>query len=502
MMPHRNSCRCILFLLLSCILFGADNGLTAWFVFVPILFLVEYVSLKSLWIYGGAYGAGAYLCYAPWLVKFSISAAGGVYVLTFAYCAALFACLRLARLFGGAYAWIFQFAVICLYEYLKTKGFLGFSYGVNGYTQYANRYLIQIADIFGVWGVSALVNFSSVLIFKIIRDRSLVRNAAALSIFVSAVLCAYGYGIYRVQAVHEAELDCRKAKVIAVQNNADPWKGGAAAYREEVASLMELTRRALQEHPDAALVAWPETAIVPSIMRHYYERTNRPRVELIQTTLAFIDRHPCAFVVGNFHSELCGEERLDFNAALLFAPQKNVLPPNPLIYKKKHLVPFTEYFPYGAAFPKLYAALLSGDTHLWTPGDERNVFTAGELAFGTPICFEDTFGSDCAEFVRNGARAFVNLSNDAWAYSRRCQMQHLKMAVFRCVENRVPAVRCAVSGETCIIDSSGRITVRTPPFQKNYAVGRIPIKNENFRPTVYCRLGGKIARRMTMRTAN
>ncbi len=442
---------------------------------------------------------GAYLCYAPWLVKFSIPAASGVCVLAFALCAALFVCLRLARLFGGAYAWLFQFAAICLYEYLKTKGFFGFSYGVNGYTQYANRYLIQIADIFGVWGVSALVNFSSVLIFKILLDRSLARHAVAASLFASSVLLAYGYGIYRIRSVYESERTCPTLKVIAVQNNADPWKGGISAYREEVASLVELTGRALQEHPDAALAVWPETAIVPSIMKHYYLRTDPERFALIQSALAFIDRQPCAFVVGNFHSERQGSERQDFNAALLFEPQTNVLPPQPAIYKKKHLVPLTEYFPYGALFPKLYAALLAGDTHLWTPGAERTVFTAGNLAFGTPICFEDTFGPDCAEFVRNGARAFVTLSNDAWANSRRCQRQHLKMAVFRCVENHVPAVRCAASGETGIIDSTGRITVRIQPFQKNYAAGYIPIKDENMRPTIYCRIGGKRTRREEMR---
>jgi len=54
---------------------------------------------------------------------------------------------------------------------LKTKGFAGFNYGVNGYTQYKNIYLIQIADILGVWGVSLPLNFSSAVIYKILHDK-------------------------------------------------------------------------------------------------------------------------------------------------------------------------------------------------------------------------------------------------------------------------------------------------------------------------------------------
>ena len=180
----------------------------------------------------------------------------------------------------------------------------------------------------------------------------------------------------------------------------------------------------------------------------------------------------------------------DFNSAFFFIPKQNVLPPTPKIYSKIHLVPFTEYFPYDKYFPHIYKLLLAGDTHLWTPGKEYSVFEYKNLLFSTPICFEDTFCSDCRKFVKNGAKAFFNLSNDAWSNSLRCQNQHLAMAVFRSVENKVPSVRSSASGHTCIIDRFGQITNISKPFEKNYVYGQIEF--DKLPMTFYSKFGDVI----------
>ena len=91
-------------------------------------------------------------------------------------------------------------------------------------------------------------------------------------------------------------------------------------------------------------------------------------------------------------------------------------------------------------------------------------------------------------FVNAGAQAFVNLSNDAWSKSLACQYQHLSMAVFRSVENRVPTVRSTTTGQTCIIDPNGRILAMAEPFVETYLVGSIPVLDKTEK-TVYTRLG-------------
>jgi apolipoprotein N-acyltransferase len=293
--------------------------------------------------------------------------------------------------------------------------------------------------------------------------------------------------------------DAPTVKAVLVQHNSDPWKSDdpalddTAAYRRDLETLQRLSDAALAAHPDAALVVWPETAFVPRIAWHYRHRYDPRRFALVEDLLRYLDAAPVPFVIGNDHA-VDGYQRdgawgtVDYNAVLLFEPGKNVVPPEPLVYEKIHLVPFTEYFPFEKQFPALYAGLLNGDTHLWEPGKEAKVFTLGDLVFATPVCFEDTFGGLGRAFVNAGARAFVNLSNDAWSKSLACQYQHLSMAVFRSVENRVPAVRATASGQTALIDPNGRVAAMAKPFSEEFLAVDVPVVKE-WKKTVYTRAG-------------
>ena len=90
--------------------------------------------------------------------------------------------------------------------------------------------------------------------------------------------------------------------------------------------------------------------------------------------------------------------------------------------------------------------------------------------------------------VLNGSRCFINLSNDSWSNSSACQKQHLAMAVFRSVENRVPTVRSTASGVTCIISPYGKIQKSAPEFCEAYVIGKVPvIKNEEL--TLFSKVG-------------
>lgn len=472
----------VFFLFAASILFGISNSVTAWFCFVPVLFLVHSVRPKTVWLWGALYGCLSYLFYVTWLFTYSASALFGVCFVYAVYCALLFLALKGAEQFCGKAAPFVQLAVLVLYEYLKTVGFLGFSYGINGYTQYKNIYFIQTADFSGVFGVTALLDFSSVVLYQMSRFfydnrknrfclKSFFPVLTQFAVLFAGVIFSYVYGFYKVSAVDKAQAGFRRMAVAAIQHNTDPWKGGIDFYRKDVDSLILLSEQALADHPETELVVWPETAVVPSIMKHYYAPEETERKELVTELLEFIDGQNAAFLVGNFNVQ----DGNDYNSAFLFRPGENVLPLAPEVYSKVHLVPFSEYFPYEKTFPHIYRFLLDGDSHLWTPGTERSVFTLNGLSFASPICFEDSFGADCRIFVRNGARAFINMSNDAWAKSSRAQKQHLQNAVFRSVENHIPTVRSTASGVTCIIDSCGRITAECGEFCTGYAFGTIPV---------------------------
>jgi apolipoprotein N-acyltransferase len=126
-------------------------------------------------------------------------------------------------------------------------------------------------------------------------------------------------------------------------------------------------------------------------------------------------------------------------------------------YDKRHLVPFGEYvplqkyLPFITAFTPIQASFTSGKT--------STVFhlESARAAFSSLICFEDAVAQLARESVRNGARLIINQTNDAWFDPSAASRQHMAQCVLRCVENRVPALRCANTGISCHIDALGRV---------------------------------------------
>jgi apolipoprotein N-acyltransferase len=231
------------------------------------------------------------------------------------------------------------------------------------------------------------------------------------------------------------------------------------------------------------MVVWSETAFVPRIYWHSVYRDEQESWELVRELLAYLSRQEVPFVLGNDDARIEGDgrggwERVDYNAVLLFEEGEISN-----LYRKLHLVPFTEYFPYRRQFPWIYRALVATDTHFWERGKEATVFSVpvprpggpGTLKFSTPICFEDSFGYLSRDFVRNGAELIVNLTNDAWSHSLPSQNQHLGMAVFRAVENRRSMVRSTASGQTCGINPNGRVIALAPPFAENWITVEAPV---------------------------
>jgi apolipoprotein N-acyltransferase len=410
--------------------------------------------------------------------------------------AALFFVLKLCVRFLPRYACIPQTLFWAGFEYLRTLGFTGYPYGFIAYSQWQVIPLIQIAGLAGVWAVSAVVLFPQAVIGNLLRFRGeggrarpvygpFLRLALPYLALLAAVL------VYGFTAPHDFSA-AKQTKIALVQPNADPWKGGLAEYRDNFRVLTRLSDAALRESPDIDLVVWPETAFVPRIYWHQNYRDDPDSYALVKDLLDYLAAKPVPFLIGNDDArrelQPSGQwERVDYNAAMLFDGRDIVNQ-----YRKLHLVPFTEYFPYEKQFPQIYKWLLAADTHFWEVGDEATVFevrggTSGEwLKFSTPICFEDSFADLSRAFVQNGAELIVNISNDAWSSSLPGQYQHLSMSVFRTVENRRAMVRSTASGQTCVIMPDGRVAAESEPFRENHLTVRVPLIDG---ATVYTALG-------------
>jgi apolipoprotein N-acyltransferase len=367
-------------------------------------------------------------------------------------------------------------------------GFLGYPYGITGYTQWQVIPLIQIASITGVWGVSALLIFPQTLAaqcgFSFDKPLHFRVSGLSLSLFLY-FLVLLSVLIYGFAAPHDFSND-KTARIALIQHNTDPWKDEKSDYANNFRILKRLSEEALSQVTKPDLVVWSETAFVPMIYWHSHYRTDRDYYAQVRELLDFLEAQDVPFVIGNDDGrrELTDEGvigRVDYNAAMLFERGEMAD-----VYRKIRLVPFTEHFPYKKQLPFIYRILEESDTHFWKAGTKRLVFDIKDLRFSTPICFEDTFGWLSREFVQSGAELIVNLSNDAWSHSLSAQMQHLSMAVFRSVENRRSMTRSTASGQTCAIAPDGKILAMADAFTEVALTVSVPIVTEQ---TFYTKYG-------------
>jgi len=454
----------------------------------PLFAAARRSSWSAVPFYGFFFGYASYALFNYWLGRFHPLTLVVVPPIYAVYFLVTLPALKLADVLFPRHPHLLQAALWVCYEYfLKSSGFLAYSYGNLGYSQHAFLPFIQIADTVGIWGISLVVVYPSALLGRAFADglaalreqwrRYLIPAAGFAVVFAGLV-------VYGLLAVVDTGAD-RQWKVALVQQDVDPWKGGYSAYRTSLDVLERQSGKALTGHPD--IVIWSETSFVPAIDWHTRYRPDNQTYGLVKELRDFLSAQPVPFVVGNDDGQLKrveeGQEaRVDYNASILFDRGQIVD-----TYRKLHLVPFTESFPFKKALPRIYGWLVNADTHFWEKGTVYTVFEAGGVRFSTPICFEDTFGYLCRGFVQRGADVLVNMTNDLWSSSVACAMQHMTMAVFRAVENRRSVVRSTNGGMTNIIDPNGRILASLPPFTEGFLSGSVPVHRGV--TTIYTRWG-------------
>ncbi len=505
-------------------IFKNGIALFAWVMYVPYLFLIKKSSIKICWLYGGLYGVACVGFYAYWLYNYNPVCLYIAFAIAFIGIALLTLALKGIEYLFPANAWLIQFLLLCSFEYLRTLGFTGVHYGLAAYTQWNSKLLLQSASLGGVFLLNLIVIFSSALIFafisklqdkkkigkKMISDNELydgatyvnyvsknVRELAKTSLkmpsvfaglWTAALIFLLVYG--SVSKLSSQELSSYKTvTVAAIQHDDDPHQNGMENFNESIQRLIRLTEEALEINPDIELVVWPETAVVPSIIYNYNRTDNSDRKKLINYLLNYLNNSDCDFIIGNQHIDVKTGDRKIYNTAMLFKPGENVIPPSPVVNSKMRLVPFSEYFPYEKYFPHIYKSLLANEKFFLDPGREITLFDTKGLSVYSPICFENTFPDLCREAWQNGARSLFCLVSDAWSKSLACQYQHLAMAKFRAVENRMPVVISSVTGQTAFLDMNGDITAMAQPFTQTYAVASVPVVPETQKPTVYNRIG-------------
>ncbi|MDD7160816.1 MAG: apolipoprotein N-acyltransferase [Candidatus Ornithospirochaeta sp.] len=452
-----------------------ENGLPflAFFYLIPMFYIIWRRGWGTVWLFGAVYGFLFYLFYNYWLETFHPLAILIAPILESVQYALLFMCLRFSKtLFRRHYSIAAAF-LYTAYLYLTQQGFLAYPYGNIASAVYSYTPLIQMAEVTGIWGIGMVLVLPQVIFSEILFERDWKGCRKSFLFSLALLLLSYVGGMVSLE-IWEKKESSRTIKVAAIQHSADTWKGGYSTYKENFENLKALTLEAMEAEPD--IVVWSETAFVPSVAWHSAYPNNVATSKLCNDFVSFCSNIGVPLITGNPEGVIKDKEL----APILESGEWNWKTYNTVIlfadggiqgtYRKQHLVPFTEYFPYEKELPWLYELLLANDYKWWEVGEEATVFEYDGLKFSTPICFEDTFGALNAEFVAKGAEVLLNLSNDFWSQALQAELQHYQLAVFRAVENRKPLLRSTNSGITCMVDVTGKTYGILPPFEKAWGI--------------------------------
>lgn len=453
--------------------------LLAWIALVPLLISIRKLSVWDSFRVGLLAGVVHYTTLMYWIAP-TIKTYGGV---------PWFLSLLILLLFSiylGAYVGLFVLLlrkvcqgpmVLCAtvpllwvaLEYIRATLFTGFPWELLGYTQYRALQIIQICDMFGVYGVSFLIAFGNGCFFVAwlhLKNASwhqrLVSKRQAVAVILGLILvlgAVYFYGKIRIQRVHEKIAEAASAQISIIQGNIrQDVKWDPAFVDVTVNKYLSLSRSTGILKPD--LVVWPETATPFYFLR---ERVNTPKI--IQGVRSLKTN----FLIGSPAFERRSSTVDYYNSAYLIDSRGKVVGR----YDKAHLVPFGEYVPLKKWLPfigKIVAAV--GD---FKPGQAGKTLAWGKFHLGVQICYEMIFPEFSRQTVNNGADLLVNITNDAWYGRSSAPYQLFFMSVFRAVENRRSVVRAANTGISGFIGPTGFILTSTPIFEDEATSRSIPL---------------------------
>ena len=459
-----------------------DLHLLAWFGLVPLVLVMRSRPFKSGFIAGLVFFA-----VVLYWVNIVMTTYGHLPLAASLACY-LMLCIYLALFWGGA-TWaasrikeyrgyplaltlpVFWVALEFLREFLLT----GFPWASLGYSQQGWLTVIQSADLFGVYGLSYLLVLSSAVLGELclaVRSKpssGLPLKAAVVAMSLIAV--NYGYGLWRLGQDLDSRTDTLRVG-LAQGNIPQDLKWRPDNQLNTIQAYRDLSLRAVRSGATDLLI-WPEAALP------FYFQDGGPLAASVKE-LAAETGVPLLFGSPAYRQAHDGLRYL--NSAFLIAPSGQVLGRS----DKVHLVPFGEYVPLGEYFPFIDKLVVGiGD---YSAG-EISPLPLGERQLGVLVCYEVIFPELARDYVRRGSDLLVNITNDAWFGRSSAPWQHLAMARFRAVENRVWVVRAANTGITAFIAPSGRVEQQSALFESAFLAGNVGL---GARPGFYCRTGDMI----------
>ncbi len=324
-------------------------------------------------------------------------------------------------------------AVWVLVEWARGWLLTGFPWMALGYSQ-VDSALAGWAPVLGVYGVSAfmVLSIAAVLVALLTRGR---QQWIALAIVLLPGLCG---AVLKTVDWTEAAGEPVIATLI---------QGGISQDRkwleEQFQPTLDFYREATRGVPESDIVVWPEVA-VPSytdLVGGYIDALESDSRITGQTIL---------FGILERVTERTIEPKVYNSIIALNGEQRQV-------YRKRHLVPFGEYFPVPAQVRE-WMRMMSLPANDQSAGADTQplIRTRDGVALAVAICYEDAYGAEQL-YALPDAGLLINVSNDAWFGDSIAPHQHLQIARMRSLEVGRYAIRATNTGVSAFIGPKGKI---------------------------------------------
>jgi apolipoprotein N-acyltransferase len=312
--------------------------------------------------------------------------------------------------------------------------------------------VIQITELTGPYGVTALLMVVNGALYDLLAKDSLARRSAlAAAVIVAAALL---FGVIRMRQVDAIVAHAPTLDVGLVQPNFAYTVDGELSREEavrELAALQEQSQRL--ERAGAQLTVWSEGSYPATLPRDF-------NADFSLESLAMIRRGLTAPLIIGANTLDAGEEDA-YNSAILLDHFGQAVGR----YDKVRLLAFGEYIPGIDYFPWL--------KNLLPPGTGRFKAGAGPalISLQVPpgrtwrlapvICYEDLLPGYLHRVGALHPDLLVNLTSDSWFGAQSEPWEHLALSVFATIELRVAMVRSVNSGVSALIDPNGRLLRKT-----------------------------------------
>jgi apolipoprotein N-acyltransferase len=352
----------------------------------------------------------------------------------------------------------------------------GFGWGEIGYAHVAGSWMLPMARIVGVHGLTLMTALVSVLAYDIVRrtvdttspgdalaTRAMAGLPSAQRASVGLAVALLGSVVLTVGPPAEtgATLD-----VLGVQGN---------ALDEPIEDFREEDRVIAQRHLDETVAAvdvagapdlavWAESAID----RDPYGAGGQDLLPFVTDAAAAVD--------GNllFGSDLDAPDDR-FERVMVLADADGAPVDR---YQKRHLVPFGEFVPARSAigwFPGLDQVPRDA-----IPGPSEQSLAVNGVPIAVGICFESLFPTVIRDNVLAGNRetgaGFLVIATNDHAFGPTAEpAQHLDQSRMRAVETGRWVLHVSISGRSSFVDPEGRLHGLAPLWEVASTRREVPV---------------------------